>query len=173
MAATPFVSAVDAAFGAPSAAAAGAAPSGFVLLAIQRRLRAAKETHISWHDVLESHACPPEMFGNRLCASLTACKKFDLFGSMHRCRLVLPNSYVLDDGKVVEAEEISPDKQTADEDACFTVFALLCADPDGLAHVVFRPGHWNLPRNYLIDNISRIWTRFVSKYIKAVQPLAR
>ena len=48
MAATPLVSAVDAASGAPSAAAAGA-PSSGLQLAIQQRLRATKETHTSWH----------------------------------------------------------------------------------------------------------------------------
>jgi hypothetical protein len=51
------------------------------------------------------------------------------------------------------ADAVALDKHTADERACCAVFALLCADLDGLPHVIFRPGHWRVSMNYLIDNI--------------------
>ena len=127
--ATPLVSAVGAASGAPSAAAAGA-PDRVQLAAIQQRLRDAKEPDISWHIVLDSHARPHPI--EQLCSSLTACKQFERLGSAHRCRLVLPNSYAHDDGKVVGADAVALDKHTADERVCCAVFALLCADLDGL-----------------------------------------
>ena len=122
--ATPLVSAVGAASGAPSAAAAGA-PSR-IQEYIAQVLQTAKGPEISWHLVLENHACPPAIFGEPLCASLTACKQFGRLGSAHRCRLVLPNSYAHDDGKVVGADAVALDKHTADERACCAVFALLC-----------------------------------------------
>ena len=149
-----------AAAGAPSAEAAGApfaAAAGAPSLAIQQRLRDAKLPYISWHIVLNNHTSTrPNAYGGPLCASVRACKQFSRLGSMHSCRIVLPNSYARGDGKVVEAEATAPDAKTAEEDAGSAVFALLCADRDGLPNVVFRPNHWNVPIEALITDIGRI-----------------
>ena len=149
--------------------AAPGAPSGPLFAAIQQRLREAKEPHVSWHDVLNSHASkrPEEALGGPLCASVKACKEFGRFGSMHTCRIVLPNSYALGDGKVVEAEATAPDKRTAEEDAGCAVFARLCADRDGLPNVIFRPAHWNVPPEALIADIGRVLDP-----LRTSQPLA-
>ena len=91
-----------------------------------------------------------------MCASVKACKQFGRSGSMHSCRIVLPNSYAPDDGKVIEAEATAPEKHTAEENAGCAAFALLCADRDGLPNVVFRPAHWKVPIETLVQDIGRI-----------------
>ena len=144
----------------PSAATPGAS-SGLLQRVIPRvieqHLRKARQPHISWHTVLHDHATQrPKAYGGPLCASIKACKKWTQVGSMHSCRIVLPNSYAPDDGKVVEAEASAPDKHTAGEDAACAAFALLCADKDGLPNVIFRHAHWNAPTEALIREIGRI-----------------
>ena len=147
--------------GTPSAAAAGA-PSD-IEIAIQQLLREAKEPHISWHIVLNNHASQrPKQYGGPLCASVKACKQFGRIGSMHSCRIVLPNSYAPGDGKVVQAEASAQDKHTAEEDVGCVAFARLCADTDGLHNVIFRPAHWNVPTEALknhIRGILELWRR--------------
>ena len=120
-------------------------------------LRDAKQPHISWHSVLNNHASHrPIARGGPLCASLKACKEFGTFGSMHSCRITLPNSYAPGDGKMVEVESIAPDRRAAAEDAACAAFAVLCADRDGLHHVIFRRAHWQVPKEVLINTIARI-----------------
>ena len=75
---------------------------------------------------------------------------------MHTCRIVLPNSYAPGDGIVVQAEATAPDAKKAEEDAGCAAFALLCADKDGLPNVIFRPAHWNVPIEALVNDIGRI-----------------
>ena len=152
--------------GAPSAAAAGA-PSSALELAIQKRLREVKEPHITWHTVLNSHASKrPRKYGGPLCASVTACKAFTRVGEAHSCRIVLPNSYAPDDGKVVDVEASAPDKATAEADAGCAAFARLCADRDGLENVIFRPCHWTVPTETLINDIG-----FMLGAADTIQPL--
>ena len=86
---------------------------------------------------------------------------------MHSCRIVLPNSYAPGDGKVVVAEATAPDAEQAEEDAGCAAFALLCADKDGLSNVVFRPAHWKVPIETLVEDIGRIVDSHVT-----FQPLA-
>ena len=151
------------AMAAPMGAASGAvslnqpdAATG-ALASVQQVLRDAKVDHIGWHTVLNNHASTrPKAHGGPLCVSLKACTEFEPRGSMVLCRIVLPNSYESDDGKMVTAEAIATEKQAADDDACFAIFATLCADSDGLRKVVFRPAHWKVSIDALVQEIGRI-----------------
>ena len=69
-------------------------------------------TGISWHTTLNNHASTrPKAYGGKLVDSLTERKAFEQsLGSAPvsdsatwRCRLVLPNSFVLGDGRVLQA----------------------------------------------------------------------
>ena len=154
--------------GAPSDAAADAPSYSALELAIQKRLREVKEPHITWHIVLNNHASKrPKKYGGPLCASVTACKAFTRVGEAHSCRIVLPNSYAPDDGKVVDVEATAPDKATAEADAGCAAFARLCADKDGLPNVIFRPKHWNVSIDTLINDIGNMVDASVT-----FQPLA-
>ena len=83
-------------------------------------LRPAKLTHVSWHTILNHHACArPD--GRKLCHSVNSCWDFCRFGSMHMCRLALPNSYAPDDGMVVSAESVALSRREASEDVCMAV----------------------------------------------------
>ena len=150
----------------PAAAAASGATEAFIMDGgsralrlpphlLQMRLREAKETNVSWHTILNNHAStrPKCHGGGRLCHSLKACKEFGTCGSEHVCRLVFPNSYAPGDGLVVSAAALASTKHEAADDVCFYVFATLCADKDGLPKVLFRPAHWNVPIEALLDDI--------------------
>ena len=164
----------DAASGAASSPAAPAASGAFsdTTQIVQKRLIEAKQRHISWRTVLNNHtsARPNAYGGGKLCDSVEACKTFDTFGSMHSCRIILPNSYAPEDGKVVEVESIAPEKHEAEEDAECATFAVLCSDSAHLSDVIFRPAHWNVPIDDLIYDIARIIEDPLSRLWR--QPLA-
>ena len=69
-------------------------------------------TGISWHTTLNNHASTrPKASGGKLVDSLTECKAFEQSpgsapvsdSATWRCRLVLPNSFVRGDGRVLHA----------------------------------------------------------------------
>jgi len=145
-----------------SAASGASAPASGAFFydthgAISQRLIEAKNADISWHIVLNNHASKrPKAYGGPLCHSVKACKTFGRVGSMHSCRIVLPNSYAPDDGKVVDIEAVGPDKRKAEDYAGCAAFAILCSDKDGLPNVIFRPAHWKVPIATLVADIGRI-----------------
>ena len=141
-----------------SAADAASGAMG-VRLDVQDVLRRAKRTHVKWHTILNHHAASrrSEVHGGKLCHSVNACKDFCRFGSMHMCRLVLPNSYAPGDGIVTSEEAVALTRSEASEDVCMAVFVvLLCADRDGRPNVLFRPAHWNVPIEVLLHDLRRI-----------------
>ena len=135
------------------------------------RLREAKRANISWHTILNNHASTrPNCLGGPLCRPLAVLKEFESsnHGSEHVCRLVLPNSYARGDGLGVSATAQAPTKHEAGEEVCFFVFATMCADRDGLPNVLFRPAHWNVPIEDLLDDIRNM----VDPEPRPWQPLA-
>ena len=125
------VSAAGAASGAARISIDGGLPWGtsIVVRDIQLRLLEAKLERIRWHTVLNNHASTrPKKHGGQLCSSLKECATIEETASGVVCRLVLPNSYARDDGLRVSAAALAATERAADEDVCFFVFALLCAN---------------------------------------------
>ena len=162
--ATPGASAAVAASGADVASGAVSPLQAYLarppqsqqtLFDIQTRLREAKLPQFTWHLILNNHASTrPKVRGGRLCASISACKTFELSGGKSICRLLLPNSYAQGDGIAVSAEAHAANRATADDEVCFAVFAFLCADR--VDSVLFRDAHWNVSKEELIADIRRI-----------------
>ena len=126
--------------------------------AIQKLLLEAKESHISWHLVLNNHFSQrPKEHGGALCKSVRACKEYDIKDGQYCCRIRLPNSYWPDDAKRIEVEGLHPDdKAKAGDAAGCAAFTILCSNKDGLPRVLLRPKHWKVPIADLVADIGRI-----------------
>ena len=115
---------------------------------------------VTWHHVLNNTtSTKPKEHGGPVVPAISKLKQFEPYGSgsanpMIRCTLKLPNSFIKDDGKVLEVEGVGATDTEASEDACCgAMVKLLCAEP---GNVVLRPGHWKIPAAELIGGLLKI-----------------
>ena len=122
-----------------------------------------KEQHVAsvtWHHLLNNTtSTKPKEHGGPVVPAISKLKQFEPYGSgsanpMIRCTLKLRNSFIKDDGKVLEVEGVGATETEESEDACCgAMVKLLRAEP---GNVVLRPGHWKIPATELIGGLLKI-----------------
>ena len=114
-----------------------------------------RDPQISWHVILNNHASTrPTGLGGPLCKSVKACRTFKVFQGRIMCTLRIPNSFHIDDGRVLETNVSGETRVDAINKVCQTAVAmLLCSEP---GQVVLRAKHWNVSPQDLRVKVNEI-----------------